>query len=155
MYQGTVKVCCAALLVAAVNIVASGCSKASDPPGAADEAMAQARDAMQQVAGQGAQASGDVAGIDAKLTELGLGAAAASMYVTARECGIGQAALDAYKVRERETYSQAMNYPASQFDADFEAAMPLLEKRRELDGSYMQGAKGAGTCDWVKSTMQG
>lgn len=152
MYQGTIKVCCLTLLVAAVNVGASGCSRASDPSG---DAMEQARNAMQQVGEQGAQASGDVANIDAKLSELGLGAATASMYVTARECGVDQKALDAYKARERETYSQAMNYPASQFDADFEAAMPLLEKRRELDGSYMQGAKGAGTCEWVNSTIQG
>lgn len=88
-----------------------------------------------------------------ELEQLGLAGVAANFYVLGQLCGIDAATLDAY--RQREQQNLAAIVPLAQFDANFEAALPLV--RRHLEPAHVGYTPEVrrSTCEWATQAVRG
>ena len=85
-------------------------------------------------------------GIDQQLVDLGLPGAAATSYAYAQACDASQADLGAFRAAQRDQ-AESMGTDAAAFDAAFDTALPLANRRVAIDDVSMSSEHRAGTCE--------
>ena len=106
-------------------------------------------DAARDAGDPGAEARG----IDQQLVDLGLPGAAATSYAYAQACDASQAELDAFRAAQRDQ-AESMGTDAAAFDAAFDTALPLANRRVAIDDISMRSDRRADTCEYMLDSIR-
>ena len=125
---------------------------ASAAEGARGEIQARSQDVADAARDSG-DPGAEARGIDQQLVDLGLPGAAATSYAYAQACDASQADLDAFRAAQRDQ-AESMGTDAAAFDAAFDTALPLANRRVAIDDVSMSSEHRAGTCESMRGAIR-
>ena len=142
-----------ALLAASLALALAACSGSEPPAGAADVAEAPANNPGDPANSNPDPATtGDAATLDARLVELGWAGSAATTHAYAEACGASASQLDGHLAAQR-AQAASMGSSASDFDRQFEQALPIAKQRVTIDDVAMSSNHRAETCQTMLASL--